>query len=154
MLEQTSLISNRTFSETRQYFQQRFFPKLKPFGIPKAIARHYNEEENPRTDGLLPFEPTVETDTPSHYVVIKSMGNRMFVRVDVKEDAKNAVLVSAECEARLRTSGIVGGIVLSGLTCGIWALIWLPMLLFRHFSFQKYARLMAETLRTDLGTPR
>ncbi len=154
MREQTSLTSNRTFSDTREYFQNSFFPKLKPFGIPKAIARHYDEEENPRTDGLLPFEPTVETDTPGHYVVVKSMGNRMFVRVDVQEDAKNVVLVTAECEAHLRSSGIVGGIVLSGLTCGLWALIWLPMLLFRHFSCQKYARSVADTLQADLGTAR
>ena len=99
MRDQTSLISNRTFSDTREYFQNSFFPKLKPFGIPKAIARHYDEEENPRSDGLLPFEPTVETDTPGHYVVVKSTGNRMFVRVELQEDAKNVVLVTAECEA-------------------------------------------------------
>jgi hypothetical protein len=146
MQTQESMISSKSFAETQEYLQTIFFRKLRPF-VPNW--GNWDENENPRTDGVLPFPPLVEVDEPKRFTIVKGVGARMSVRIGVEEDDLARVWVTCESEADLKKN-IVSGIVVTVLTCGLGAFLFGPHICFRYFKCRKYAQDVVELLKADL----
>jgi hypothetical protein len=147
MHTQEAFISSRSCGETSQYLQTTFFEKLRPFA---PNWGNWDENENPRTDGVLPFPPIVEVNEPKRFTLVKGVGARMTVRVSVEEDQSGKVWVTAESEADLKKN-IVSGVIVTVVTCGIGAIFFAPLIGFRYFKCRKYAKDVVALLKADLG---
>lgn len=148
MNHEESFVSDKSFRETSQYLRTIFFPKLKPF-IAKALTRMYDENANPRTDILLPLPPEIEVDEPKKFVMVKAVGARVTLRVEVEEDASGKVWVTAASEANIKKN-IIGGVIATVFTCGLAGIVFAPLILFRYIKWKKYTEEALGALKVGL----
>lgn len=156
-----TLLSSKTFSETCQYLQAEFFPGLKDLG-PKIPKQNQNEEENvPPEDlpaplalvgrDLLPQPPRILVSDAARFEMMKVLGRRFTVRVEVEEDKAGKVMVTVISEVSGFQTNIIGGSILTVLTCGLAALFFGPALYVKYRQWNQLSEKIFAALEAGIA---
>lgn len=128
--------SGRPFTETAQYLQAAFFPRLKEAGVGALIQ-------------LLP--PRITVNEPRRFGMTRLLEKRMFLTVEVEEDAAGNALVTVMSTLRIEVY-FISGIIFTLLTCGVAALLFIPITLIKYNRWTQYVQKTVALLKSDLGS--
>lgn len=134
-MQKTSvLVSGRSFIETRNYIASVYFPKLKDAGVGAWIQ-------------LL--SPKVKINEPHRFVMSKVLEKRLWLRVETREEQNGSTLIAVTVE--LSDFYMISGLIVSLLSCGIFALVFVPLIYWKYSRCGDYLQKAVALLRADLS---
>jgi hypothetical protein len=128
--------SGKSFPETCQYVQTYFFPRLKEMGVGAMIQ-------------LL--SPRITVNEPRRFGMTRVLEKRMLLTVEVEEDNTGSTLVTVISSLNI-TMNIIATIILGFATCGVAALIFIPLILIKKNRWEQNVQKAVALLKTDLAS--
>jgi hypothetical protein len=125
---------NRSFPEACQYIQGALFPRLKETGVGPVIQLH---------------SPRIFINESKRFGMVKVLEKRMTLRIEASEDNNGRAFVTVMSRLDI-TWNIVSTIILGVTTCGIFALIFVPVIFVKKNRWAGYFRKTVALLRSDL----
>lgn len=135
MEKRESLPIIRSFPETCQYVQGALFARLKEIGVGPTIQLH---------------SPRIFINESKRFGMMKILEKRMTLRIEVSEDNNGRTFVTVMSSLDI-TMNIVTTIILGLTTCGIFALIFVPIIFVKKNRWEGYFKKTIALLRSDLG---
>jgi hypothetical protein len=135
MEKRESFPINRSFPETCQYIQGTLFPRLKEIGVGPMIQLH---------------SPRISINESKRFGMAKSLEKRMTLRIEASEDNSGTTFVTVMSSLDI-TMNIVATVILGITTCGIFALIFVPIIFVKKKRWEQYFQKTLALLRSDLG---
>jgi hypothetical protein len=135
MEKRESFASGRSFPETCQYLQTAFFPRLKEIGVGPMIQ-------------LL--SPRIVVNESRRFGMMKVLEKRMILKVEVTEDNAAGTVVTVMSSLDI-TMNIIATVILGLTTCGLAALIFVPLILVKKNRWEQNVHKAVALLKADLA---
>src|SRR5262245_22441178 len=131
MEKRESFPSIHSFPETCQYIQNSLFPRLKQIGVGPMIQIH---------------SPRITVNEPRRFAMTKILEKRMTLTVQASEDDTGRTFVTVMSSLDI-TMNIVATIILGLTTCGIFALIFVPIIFVKKNRWEQNVQKTVALLR-------
>lgn len=134
MEKRESFTINRSFPETCQYLQNAFFPRLKESGAGAMIQ-------------LL--SPRIIINEPTRFAMKRIMEKRVFLTVEAAQDQTGTVHITV-MSSFMATFQLVSGLILTAITCGLFALLLVPLFYLKYNRWNQDVAKAVALLKADL----
>ena len=135
MERRESFTVNRSFPATCQYIQNAFFPRLKEAGVGAIVQ-------------LLP--PRITVNEPARFAMKRMIEKRVFLTVEAAQDQAGTVHITV-MSSFLATFQFATGLIFTALTCGLLALLLVPLFYLKYNRWKLNIDKTLALLKTDLA---